>query len=137
MKHLTTAFIAVLILALFVPVFLVAHAEPNPAGVNNTSQGVNNVSNSTVLVNPLGPTTTDLPEFLNKILEFVVRIGAIVVTLSLIYVGYLFVMARGVPGKIEEARRALEYVIIGALILLGAQVIASGIQATVQALSVG
>lgn len=75
--------------------------------------------------------------FLNKILEFVIRIGTVVVILMLVYVGYLFVIAQGVPGKIEEAKKALLWTIVGALILLGSQAISLGIKATVQALSVG
>lgn len=76
-------------------------------------------------------------QFLVKILSFIIRIGAIAVVLMLVYVGYLFVIARGEPGKIIEARSALLWTVIGALILLGSQAIAYGIQATVQALSVG
>ena len=54
-----------------------------------------------------------------------------------VFVGFKFVTARGEPGKITEARSALLWTVVGALILLGAEVIARGIQATVQALSVG
>ncbi len=75
--------------------------------------------------------------FLNSILAFVVRIGEIVVILMLVYVGFLFVTARGEPAKITTARQALLWTVVGALILLGAQVIAEGIKATVKALSVG
>ena len=90
----------------------------------------------TTLVNPLGA-NSNLTTLLTSILKFVVRIGAIVVILMLVYVGYLFVVAQGEPGKITDARRALLWTIVGALILLGAQVIATGIQATVQALGTG
>jgi hypothetical protein len=55
----------------------------------------------------------------------------------LIYVGFLFVTARGEPGKITAARQALLWTVVGALILLGAEAISAGIQATVKALSVG
>lgn len=55
----------------------------------------------------------------------------------MVYVGYLFVSARGEPGEITKARQALLWTVVGALILLGAQVIAYGIRETVQALSVG
>ena len=58
------------------------------------------------LINPL-KAGTSLETFLGDILKFVVRIGTIVVILMLVYVGYLFVIAQGVPGKIEEARKAL------------------------------
>ena len=95
------------------------------------------------LINPLSSgncnsTNTDcLGAFLNSILEFIIRIGTVVIILMMVYVGYLFVVAQGNSSKIEEARRALLWTIVGALILLGAQAIAIGIQSTVQAISAG
>lgn len=78
-----------------------------------------------------------LSAFLRSILAFVVRIGSIIVILMLVFVGYKFVTAQGEPGKISEARQMLLWTVVGALILLGAQAIATGIEATVQALSTG
>lgn len=86
-------------------------------------------------MNPLG--TTNLMTLLQRILDFVIEIGSIIVILMLVYVGFLFVTARGEPAKITAARQALLWTIVGALILLGAKAIALGIEATVQALSVG
>ncbi len=111
-------------------------------GRNTTSQtqtpGVNTGTGSNItLKNPLPSGISNLPDFLAKLLDFVVRIGTVVIVLMLIYVGYLFVVAQGKPGELENAKKALLYTIIGALILLGARVIAEGIAATVQALSVG
>ena len=63
------------------------------------------------------------------------QIGTIVIVLMLVYVGFLFVTARGEPGKITTARTALLWTVVGALVLLGAQAISLGIQSTVQALS--
>jgi len=88
------------------------------------------------LVNPLGANTT-LMSLLQRILDFVIQIGAIIVVLMLVYVGYKFVVAQGEPGKLSEAREMLLWTVIGALILLGAKVIATGIEATVNALMVG
>lgn len=88
------------------------------------------------LINPLQGGGT-LEAFLNSILAFVIRIGTIAVILMLVYIGYLFVAARGNAGKLEEARRALLWTVIGALILLGAVVIKDGIMATVNSLSTG
>ena len=76
-------------------------------------------------------------DFLNRILAFVIRIGTVVVILMLVFVGYKFVAAQGEPGKITEARQMLLWTVVGALILLGAQAIAKGIEATVRALSTG
>lgn len=75
--------------------------------------------------------------FLNKILDFVIKIGAIVVVLMLVYVGYLFVAAQGKEEKIREARNALLWTVVGALILLGSKAIAIGIEETVKAISAG
>lgn len=97
----------------------------------DTSSGL-----GTTLINPLQGGGS-LEDFLLNILEFVIRIGTIVVILMTVFVGYKFVAAQGEPGKITEARSMLLWTVVGALILLGSQAIAIGIKATVQALSVG
>ena len=134
MKIRTLTLAAVILATSFGMPFLVnAAAVPTVQDLGKTNPSSN--SNVT-LVNPLG-TGTDLNSLLNSILQFVVRIGAIVVVLMLVFVGYKFVAARGNPTAISEARNMLLWTIVGALILLGAQVIAMGIQATVQSLSTG
>lgn len=121
-------------------------ASGQPTTGNGSLNGSNSGSgNATCLTNPLSVggngcdanSSVTIPQFVADILKFVVQIGTVVVILMLVYIGFLFVTAQGEPGKISEARQALLYTIIGALILLGAQVIASGIQATVNALSTG
>ena len=99
--------------------------SPSPTGQQTTS--------GTGLINPLG--TTSLPQLITDILQLVVKIGAVVIVFMLVYVGFLFVVAQGSESKLEEAKRALLWTIVGALILLGAEAIAQGIQATVNALS--
>jgi hypothetical protein len=96
-------------------------------------QTTSNSGGNTTLINPL-KAGTSLESLLSEILTFVVRIGTIVIVLMVIYSGFKFVMARGEPGKISEAREALMWTVVGALILLGAQAIASAIQATATAL---
>jgi len=116
----------------------------SPGTINNTgnpivtSPGTVNTAPTSGdgLYNPLG-TGASLPALLSAILAFVVRIGAIIVVLMLVYVGFLFVTARGEPGKITTARAALLWTVVGGLVLLGAQAIAIAIQATVQAISTG
>lgn len=105
---------------------------------------VASATNNTTLLNPLNlgnsncsATNTCLNVFLMDILQVVVSIGSIVVMLMLIYVGFKFVVARGDPNKISEARTALLWTVVGALVLLGAEAIAQGIQATVSALATG
>jgi hypothetical protein len=91
------------------------------------------------LVNPLGAASCTssgncLMAFLESVLKFVIQVGAVIVVLMLVYVGYKFVVAQGKEAEIREARTMLLWTVVGALILLGAQAIASGIKATVQAI---
>lgn len=116
-------------------------------GGNNTDwrfylQPGGNTDSNITLINPLNtgdctPNGTCLMQFLNKILGFVIQIGAIAVILMLVFVGYKFVVAQGNETKITDAKNALIWTVIGALILLGSQAISLGIQATIQAISVG
>lgn len=89
----------------------------------------------TMLTNYLG-SGTSLSSLLTTILGFVTQIGSIIIIL-IVYIGFLFVTARGEPGKITAAKEALMWTVVGALILLGAQAISLGIQATVTSLSNG
>ena len=86
------------------------------------------------LTNPLGA-GTDLEQLLADILSFVVKIGSVVVVLMLVYVGYLFVTGANNETRRTEARKALLWTVVGALILLGAEAIALAIQETVNAIS--
>jgi hypothetical protein len=120
-----------------------ALAATSSGGNSTTASGGNTgVVQNTTLINPLGVGTcssngTCLESFLNSILQFVVRIGSIVVILMLVYIGFLYVIAQGKPAELTKAHNALMWTVVGALILLGAQAISLGIQATVQAISVG
>jgi len=95
----------------------------------------NNTGTNVTLTNPLGKGTT-LSSLLLSVLSIVTdTVGPIIVILMLVYVGFKFVAAQGEPGKIIEARQMLLYTVVGALILLGAKIIAMGILATVTALA--
>ncbi len=85
------------------------------------------------LINPL-KSGSSLSGLLANILTFVVQLGAIVVVVMLVYTGFRYVTARGNSSEISKAHEMLKWTVIGALVLLGAQAIASAIQATVTAL---
>ncbi len=135
-----------LILTLFPIVILtpIAHGQ-SPVSTDPTPYSKPVSTNpAETLINPLNTggancstTGTCVSAFLANILALVVKIGTVVVILMLVYVGYLFVVAQGSDSKITEARKALLWTLVGALILLGAQGIAKGIEATVQAISAG
>jgi hypothetical protein len=73
--------------------------------------------------------------FLGKLLELFVQVGSVVLVAMVIYIGFLFVFAQGNPESILKARDALLWTLVGGVILLGAQGIALGVQATVNAIS--
>lgn len=121
----------------------IALAQTQTNGAGNNQVQTNGAGNTgTTLINPLNlgdcsSNGTCLEALLASILNFVVRIGAIVVILTLVYIGFMYVTtARSNPGKISEIHQMLLWTLIGALILLGAQAIAIGIQATVEAIAV-
>jgi hypothetical protein len=106
-------------------------AAANPA-INTVNPGTANPAINTVnpgtggaetIKNPLN--ATDLPSLLNTVLGAVVTLGGIVVTLALIWIGFLFVSAQGNDAKLKTAKNALMYTLIGGLILLGAKAISS------------
>lgn len=106
--------------------------------VDSTASKDSNGSPSIKLDNPLkGSGVDSVPALIEKILEIVLTIGTPLVAIMIIYSGYLFVAARGVPGEIEKAKETLQYTLIGAAILLGAYVIAEAIVGTVCAIKGG
>jgi ABC-type uncharacterized transport system permease subunit len=68
------------------------------------------------------------------VLRAIVQLGTIVLTLMLIWTGFLFVKARGNPGEIAKARQALLWTIVGGLILLGAEALGQAIKSTAETL---
>ena len=117
--------------------------EPSTGGIQTSVQGkgqtqtsVQGTGQDIKLINPLKG-SGNLMSFLQSILDFVIKIGTVVVILMMVFVGYKFVVAQGAPDKIKEARDALLWTLVGALILLGSKAIAFGIEKTVQAISVG
>jgi type IV secretory pathway VirB2 component (pilin) len=66
--------------------------------------------------------------------NIVMPIAAVVVVLAIIYSGFKFVTANGNPGEIDKAKTGLLYVLIGALILLGAEGISKAIEGTLSSI---
>lgn len=125
---------------LFAPVVaMAANAGLNtpPSGTTgnaglNTPPAATTQSSGTLL-NPL-KAGTSIPALLADILQIVIQVGSVVVVLMIVYTGFKYVMARGNPGEVGKAHEMLKWTVIGALVLLGSQAIASAIQATVTAL---
>lgn len=112
---------------------LTAHAQPGGTNPGGGIEGGTNPGASGGLTNPLNDIDS-LPEFLNAILGGIVQIGTIILIMMLVYVGFLFVAARGNAEKIQGAKSALVWTVIGGLILLGATSIQLVIEGTVNSL---
>lgn len=70
----------------------------------------------------------------SAILDFVVKVGAALAVFFIIYAGFQFVTAQGDEGKITSAKKTFMWTVIGALVLLGAQVLSGVICNTAQQL---
>lgn len=143
MRNFKRKFITLILFACLVtvltPVTLADHpnhdAELGSNSNNDTELGSSDTQQvePVKLVNPLGTTKT-LPELIEGILRIVLTIGVPVIALAIIYAGFQFIAAQGNPQKLQEARRTLLYVLIGAGILLAAYVIAEAIVGTINAI---
>ena len=113
-----------------------SNLNPCPtAGSNNTGNSTAGSDNTSIKIdtsinNPLG-SVDDIPSFIKAVITAVLYIGVPIVALAIIYTGFLFVSAQGNSEKLTKAKKALLYTLIGAVLLLGAFVIANAIQSTV------
>lgn len=85
-------------------------------------------------LNPLGGTTT-LSGLILNILKVAIQIAIPVTALAIVYIGFWFVTANGVPAEIKKAKDALMYTLIGFAVLLGASAIVDIIQNTVKGIA--
>ncbi len=84
----------------------------------------------TTLDNPISGVSS-LTEFINKILGVVITIATPIAILAIIYSGFLFVKARGNEAELTKAKETLKWVLIGVMVLLGAQLLSSVIEGTI------
>jgi type IV secretory pathway VirB2 component (pilin) len=105
---------------------------------NGCSAATSNQGTPSTIGNPFncgGATNCTLDVFLNNIIHnLVLPLGGVLAVLAFIWVGFMYVTARGNSTKLEEANRALLYVAIGTAVLLGAELLSSVISNTVNKL---
>lgn len=85
------------------------------------------------LKNPLN--FSSIPEFIAGALKALALIALPIITLFLVISGFLFITAQGNETKLNDAKRNFVYVIIGALLILGAWILATLIAGTVNQLT--
>ena len=83
------------------------------------------------LKNPLNSSFSSVPAFIAGALKALALIALPIITLFLVISGFLFVTAQGNQEKLATAKKNFFYVVIGALLILGAWIIATLIAGTV------
>lgn len=90
-------------------------------------------TSATQLQNPIG--YNSIAEFIAAALRAMVMIAMPVITLFMVYSGFLFVYARGNEESLKQAKTNLIYVILGSVLILGAWAFASLIGGTLAQLT--
>ena len=86
------------------------------------------------LENPLNRSFSTIPAFIAGALKVLVIVALPIITLFIVIAGFMFVFARGNESKLSDAKKNFVYVILGALLILGAWIIATLIGGTVSQL---
>lgn len=86
------------------------------------------------LCNPLNTQFSTIPTFIAGVLKVVVMIALPIIVLFFVVAGFQFIAAQGNPGKLDEARKNFMWVVVGALLIMGAWVLATLIAGTVSQL---
>ena len=103
--------------------------------VGGNYQSTNTGGNNTyTLQNPLA--VNSISDLIALLLHAAIIIGIPIAVLFIVYAGFKFILARGSPGELSEARSNLVYTLIGVAIFIGASLIANVIIATLQQLGV-
>ncbi len=89
-------------------------------------------NNSPIIQNPLQFNT--IQELIAAVLNLIVTLGTPLLVLAFVYVGFLFVHARGNEQELSKAKQAFFWTVIGAALVLGAFVISEVIQNTISQL---
>lgn len=88
-----------------------------------------------MLKNPLSQEFQTIPRFIEGALKVMVMVALPIITVFLVYAGFQFVLAQGNQESLTKAKRNFLYVIIGALLIMGAWIIATLIGGTVTQLT--
>lgn len=131
-KNILSYFVSALMLAVVVTPFL-TQAAPEGGDSGSGEGGDSGTSMTIKIANPFK--SNSIQDLIKTIVnDILMKIGGVVAVLMIMYAGFLFVTARGNTGKLDEAKKALTYAVIGAAILLGAWVISQAISTTIDSL---
>lgn len=75
-----------------------------------------------------------ISEFVEGLLRAVVYIALPIISIFIVYAGFMFITAQGNTEKLAQARNNFLYVVIGAILILGAWAIAQLVGGTINEL---
>lgn len=84
---------------------------------------------------PLSSDFDSIPRFIAGALRILIIVALPIISLVLVYSGFLFLLAQGNQAALTKAKNNFLYVIIGAILILGAWIIATLIGGTVSQLT--
>ncbi|MDO8482124.1 MAG: hypothetical protein Q7S75_03520 [bacterium] len=96
-----------------------------------SSVAVAHAADAGLLQNPLNKAFSTIPDFIAGVLKVVVIIALPIIALFIVVAGFRFIFAQGKEGALTEAKKNFMYVVIGALLIMGAWVLATLIAGTV------
>lgn len=76
-----------------------------------------------------------ISQFISEALKVMVMVALPIITLFMVYSGFLFVFAQGNQEQLAKAKTNFVYVVIGSILILGAWVFASLIGGTISQLT--
>lgn len=109
------------------------NSEASPASGATNFQVNYTITNPLTIGNPAGA-NFDLLTFLQKLFSNFVKLALPFLIIFMVYSGFLFVEAQGNEEKLSKAKTNFKYVIIGAVLILGAWTIALILKGTVDQL---
>ncbi len=112
-----------------------------PTGTSGTPTGNSGTRTTTVqpiasLPNPLGDKVKSIPDLFYLLVNALISVSYVVIAFFLIVSGFKFVTAQGSEDKITDAKNTFKYTIIGALIIIGAQVIIDIVKSIISGLGI-
>lgn len=135
-KNILNCFVLVITITLFVAPYFSLADEGTAGGDEGRAGGGTNITIE--INNPFkcaGQANCTVYELIRTIVnDILLPIGGVLAVLMIMYAGFMYVTAKGDPGKIKAAHDALLWAVIGAAILLGAWVISEAIRGTINQL---
>lgn len=106
-----------------------AVVETDPGDVHESEVGV---PKTIEIHNPI--MAGNIQQLFEALIDIVLVFAVPIVVFFIIYAGFLYVTARGNESVIEQAHKALLFALIGGILILGARVLITVVQGTVDSI---